>query len=290
MPAVVPMSRRAFLSLAAGGLAAACSPLGLLNATSPGEGGVRRIARDLRYGSDPRQALDLYAPGGRMNPLPVVVFFYGGSWNSGSKDLYGWAARALAAQGFLVALPDSRLVPDVHFPAFVEDAAAATARVVEVAAEHGGDPGRLAVAGHSAGAYLALMIALDRRYMASAGQADRIRAAAGLSGPYDFLPFDVPASRDAFGRAPDPTLTQPVAFARGDAPPLWLAHGAADTTVEPVDSTILAERVRAAGGRAEARLYPDLNHADTIATFSPFFRRKAPVLADLSAFLHRELG
>lgn len=283
------MTRRRLFVPALGALAAACSPIGMLNSLGPRDRGVRRVARDLTYGDDPRQRFDLYAPTGGRD-LPVVVFFYGGGWDSGSKEVYGWAAQALAAQGFLVALPDYRVVPQVVFPAFIEDAAAATVEVARVAASYGGDPARLAVAGHSAGAHLALMITLDRRYMASAGAPDLIKAAVGLSGPYDFLPFDVPASRNAFGRAPDPTLTQPVTFARADAPPVWLGHGTDDDVVHAEDTTILNDRIHAAGGRSEAKLYPGLNHADTIATFSPLFRRKAPVLADAAAFLHRELG
>lgn len=285
-----PMSRRNLFAPFLGALAAACSPLTMLNNMAPRDGGVRRVARDLRYGDDPRQTFDVFGPIGAKGPVPVVVFFYGGGWDSGSKADYGWAAQALAAKGFVVALPDYRVVPQVRFPTFIEDAASATARVAEVAAEYGGDPARLAVSGHSAGAHLALMIALDRRYMAAAGKPDIIKAAAGLSGPYDFLPFDVPASVNAFGQAPDARQTQPVTFVRADAPPLWLGHGAPDVVVHAEDSTILADQMRAVGGRAEAKIYPDLNHADTIAVFSPLFRKKAPVLADMAAFLHRELG
>jgi len=286
------MTRRGILAAGLGSLAAACSPLGMLNTLGPRDRGVGRVARDLSYGHDPRQKFDLYGP--KWTPgeptLPVIVFFYGGGWDSGSRTLYGWAAQALAAKGFLVALPDYRVVPQVVFPAFIEDAAQATAKVAEVAGRYGGDPARLGVAGHSAGAHLAMMITLDRRYMAAVDQPDLIRAAAGLAGPYEFLPFDVPASINAFGRAPDPTLTQPVTFVRADAPPLWLGHGTADTVVHDEDTIILNDRMHAVGGRSEAKLYPGLNHADLIATFSPLFRKKAPVLDDVSAFFHRELG
>ena len=286
------MTRRGILAATLGSLAAACSPLGLLNTLGPRDRGVGRVARDLSYGDDPRQKFDLYGP--QWTPgqpaLPVIVFFYGGGWDSGSRTLYGWAAQALAARGFLVALPDYRVVPQVVFPAFIEDAAAATAKAADVAAQYGGDPARLGVLGHSAGAHLAMMIALDRRYMAAVGRPDLIKAAAGLAGPYDFLPFDVAASRNAFGRAPDPTLTQPVTFARADAPPLWLGHGTADDVVHDEDTIILNQRMQAVGGRCEAKLYPGLDHADMIATFSPLFRKKAPVLDDVSAFFHRELS
>jgi acetyl esterase/lipase len=289
------VTRRGLLLAAAlmlGGLAAACTPLGALNALGPRDRGARRLARGVPYGEDPRQKLDLYGPAWRPGqPLrPVIVFFYGGGWDSGSRDLYGWAAQALAARGFLVALPDYRVVPEVHFPGFIEDAAAAAARVAEIAQTYGGDPARLGVAGHSAGAHLAMMITLDRRYMEAVGQPKLIKAAAGLAGPYDFLPLGVPSAIAAFGRAPDLTLTQPVTFVRADAPPLWLGHGAADDVVHTEDTTILDERMRAVGGRSEAVLYPGLNHADLIATFSPLFRRKAPVLDDVSAFFRRELG
>jgi acetyl esterase/lipase len=283
------MTRRGLIAPALGALAAACSPLGLLNAVGPRDRGVRRVARSVPYGDHPRQTLDVYAPD-RAADLPMIVFFYGGGWDSGSKDLYGWAAQALAAQGFVVVLPDYRIVPEVVFPTFIEDAASATARAAELAPTWGGIPEKLGVAGHSAGAHLAMMIALDRRYMTATRHPDAIRAAAGLAGPYEFLPFNVPASINAFGHVEDPLQTQPLTFARADAPPIWLGHGTADVTVHDEDSILLDARLRALGARSELKLYPDLTHEDLIATFSPLFRRKAPVLADVSAFFHRVLG
>ena len=125
------MTRRGLFAPALGLLAAACSPLSLLNTLGPRDHGVRRVARDLAYGDDPRQRMDVYAPKGG-GPYPTLVFFYGGGWDSGSRDLYGWAAQALTAQGFVVALPDYRLVPQVVFPAFIEDAAAATAKAADL--------------------------------------------------------------------------------------------------------------------------------------------------------------
>ena len=285
------MTRRGLFAPAFGLIATACSPLAVLNGLGPRDRGVRRVAHDIPYGDDARQKMDIHAPAEAGDrPWPMLVFFYGGGWDSGERRLYAWAAQALAARGFVVATPDYRLVPRVHFPAFIEDAAAATAVAGEIAGRYGADPACLGVVGHSAGAHLAMMIALDRRYMTGVGAPELIKAAAGLAGPYDFLPFDVPASVNAFGRVPDPTLTQPVTFARADAPPLWLGHGTEDVVVHAEDTTILCDRMRAVGGRCEAKLYPGLNHADLIATFSPLFRRKAPVLDDMTAFLRRELG
>lgn len=285
------MTRRGFLVPTLGALAAACSPLGLLNGLGPRDGGVRRAAHNLAYGPDDRQTLDVWTPTAPAPaPRPLLVFFYGGGWYAGDKDLYGWAAQALAARGFVVIVPDYRLVPEVHFPAFIEDAAAATAMAGRIAAQYGGDPDKLGVLGHSAGAHLALMITLDRRYMAAVEAPRLIKAAAGLAGPYEFLPLDTPASINAFNRAPDLTLTQPVSFVRADAPPIWLGHGTTDKVVHAEDTTILCDRMHAVGGRCEAKLYPGLSHEDLLATFSPLFRRKAPVLEDVTSFFHRELG
>lgn len=291
MTSLLAPNRRLLAATVAGlasSLAVACSPLGLMNALSPRDRTAGRIARGLAYGPDPRQTLDLYAPEDD-GPWPVVVFFYGGGWDSGSRDLYGWAAQALAARGFLVALPDYRLVPQVHFPAFVEDAAAATAMVSRIAPDHGGRSGPLGVSGHSAGAHLALMIALDGRYMSEAGAPGAIGAAAGLSGPYEFLPFDVAASINAFGQWPEPVETQPITYARADAPPVWLGHGVRDHTVHAEDSELLSQAILQAGGQAELRLYPELDHAGTLAAFSPLFRGRAPVLDDVATFLRRTL-
>ena len=251
---------------------------------------ARRVARDVAFGPDPRQRLDVYAPVGVSSPLPVVVFFYGGSWANGARSDYAFVGRSLAQAGFLAVVPDYRLVPQVRFPAFVEDGAAATACVRAHAAGWGGDAERIALAGHSAGAYIAAMLALDARFLRRAGAPGPVKAWAGLSGPYDFYPFDVKAAQDAFGAFADPMATQPITFARGDAPPAFLAHGSADTVVRPRNSLRLAARLQAAGAAVEPHLYPGLDHKDLLLALTRSFRGKAPLRAEMTAFLHRRLG
>lgn len=262
------------------------SSLALFNALTPKDGAGRLVKRGLSYGPHRRHRLDLYAPrrtGTKLSPL--LVFFYGGGWNSGTRSLYGWVGRAFAARGLGTAIPDYRLVPEAHFPEFLEDAALAVAEARKAAPKVAADPDRILLAGQSAGAYLAIMLALDRRYLERAGvDPDFVRAAAGLAGPYDFHPFDVPASINAFGRAPDPLETQPVTFARADAPPLFLGHGSKDHTVRLANSAALARAVQEKGGKAELRVYPGLGHADTALALSVPFRRRAPVLDDVMAF------
>ncbi len=247
----------------------------------------------LAYGDLPRQKLDVYVPTGWTKdsgkPLPILVFFHGGSWNSGSRTDYGFVARALADKGVMVVLPDYRLVPDGKFPVMVEDSAAAIAFVADQAANWGGDPQRLFVAGHSAGAYNAMMAAIDRQYLGRLGKdAGLIRGVIGLAGPYDFLPFTSDAARAAMGHWPRLVETQPLYYARGDAPPLLLLTGTKDTTVRSRNSVALAAAVTRAGGVASMTDYAGVDHADIIMALARPFRGKAPVLDDLTGFLTKQ--
>lgn len=284
------MSRR--MSIAAlGGLAAACSPLGALggvNRLAPGDRGAKRVAQGLAFGSHPRQRLDVYAPAA-PGPHPVLLWLYGGSWRSGRREDYAFAGEAFAGRGFVTLVADYRLVPEAVFPAFVEDGAAAAAWAVANAARFGGDPKRLGVAGHSAGAYNALMLALDPRFVAAAGAPGAVRACAALAPPVDFLPLDSAATIDAFGRYPDLPATQPLRYARAGAPPLWLGTGDSDTTVRPRNSERMAGAVRAAGGKAELRVYPGQGHIGVLLALSRAFRGRAPVLDDMAGFLRANL-
>src|SRR5262249_49556378 len=143
---------------------------------------------------------------------------------------------------------------------------------------YGGDPDRIVIVAHSAGAYIAAMLALDEHYLRDAGvDARAIKGVAALSGPYDFYPFDVPASRSPFGRAPDPQATQPIRFARGDAPPLFLGWGEDDTLVGRHNIVNLAAALRARGGQVEAKIYPHVGHVGLMLALSRPLRGRAPV-------------
>lgn len=282
--------RRAVVAGALAALAAACSPARLLSGldrVSGGGAGSRRVAAGVRFGSH-GQRLDVYAPQG-AGPWPVVVFFYGGSWRSGARGGYAFAGRALAGQGFVTVVADYRKVPGVRFPAFVEDGAEAVAWAAANIGRHGGDPARIAVAGHSAGAHIAVLLALDPRYLAAAEASGAIRAGVGLSGPYDFLPF-TGAAIPAMQGVADPKATQPIHYARRDAPPLLLVTSGDDTLVRPRNAYNLAARLEALGAPVELKDYPGLDHSEVVMALSQPFRGKGSVLADMSSFLHRTLG
>jgi len=266
-----------------------CAKVDILNAMIP-TGGLT-IRRDIAYGTEPRQHLDIYypprsAPGSTAIPPPVVVFFYGGSWQYGDKGDYLFAAQALASRGAIVVVPDYRVYPAVTFPGFLDDGAAAAAWTLRHADEIGGDPRSVFLAGHSAGAYIAIMLALDQDYLNRAGVSTRqLAGAVGISGPYDFLPLTRPDIKKIFEVVPDMAVTQPIHYARADAPPLLLLTGEADTTVGPYNTHHLADRIRALGGQVEDRYYPDVDHIDSVIALTWVFRQRAPVLADIDSFL-----
>src|ERR1700741_411360 len=114
-----------------------------------------RLVADQPYGPLERQKLDIYVPDGATSNIPVVVFFYGGAWARGERGDYRFAGQALASTGFIALVPDYRLYPEVAFPSFVQDGALAVAWVRDNIAGFGGDPARIAVLGHSAGAHIA---------------------------------------------------------------------------------------------------------------------------------------
>ncbi len=260
------------------------APLDLLNAAVPLRG--IEVIHGVTYGAHPRQVMDIYRPAGGSASLPVLAWFYGGAWQSGRRQDYRFVAATLARRGFLVAVPDYRLHPEAGYPAFLHDAAGAVAMLRRRAAAWGGDAGHVVLAGHSAGAYIAAMLALDRRWL---GARDGIAGAVGLAGPYEFLPIQGADIRAVFAAAPDLRETQPISHADGTGPKLLLLHGMRDRTCYPRNSLALAARVRAAGGDARAGLYPRIGHVGILLGLVPWLAR-CPVLADLEGFARGSLA
>lgn len=283
------MRRRGLLAAAAAaGLSAGCSPADLLNATVS-DADVSEM-RDVRYAPGDRHTLDVYRPQSTGGGLPLVVFIYGGGWNAGDKGMYGFVARPLARRGMVVVVPDYRLSPQVAYPAFLQDNAAAVAWAFAHARELGADPGRIVLMGHSAGGFNVAMLGLDPEWLAAAG-VDRARLAGvvGLAGPYRFLPSADPDVIPVFGVDNTPAH-EPYAFADGRGPPMFLAAGTEDTIVMPRNTTELAARIRERGGRVTSRLYPGVGHVGLITAFAPVFQGRAPVLDDVTAFVEGARG
>jgi acetyl esterase/lipase len=265
---------------------AACSPVKLLNATIPSSGYKKTTG--IAYGPDARQQLDVYVPavpGTPAEPRPVVVFFYGGSWQTGNRANYLFVGQALSSRGYIAVLPDYRTYPETAFPGFVDDAAAAVRWSRDHAREFGGDPARLFVMGHSAGAHLAALVTLDSRYLAaqSMSKAD-LRGMIGLAGPYDFLPIEDPVLLNVFPAATREE-SQPINFVSGNEPPMFLAAGTADHTVDPGNTDRLAAALREHGNAVEVKHYAGYSHVRIISALALTLRGHSSVLADVARFI-----
>jgi acetyl esterase/lipase len=245
-----------------------------------------KVANGIAF-DDHGNRLDIWArPTKSAWQRPVLVFFYGGGWANGTRTEYSYAARPFVEAGYIVVLPDYRKVPQVRFPAFVDDSAAAVKWVQANIAQYGGDPERVSVAGHSAGAYNALMLALDKQWLG-----DRpVTAAISLAGAADFYPFTSKRAIDAMSAYPDPKATQPINFIRADAPPILLIHGSADTVVRIRNSNSLLAKQKAAGGDIHLAAYEGASHNDLVLALGTLFRGRHPVVADSVRFLNRVNG
>lgn len=240
---------------------------------------------DVAYGPLPQHHLDVYKPNHPDPSHAVVVFVHGGHWRFGTKADYRFAGEALASRGFVAVVIDYRTYPDTTFPGFVQDGALALRWVHDHARNFGGDPGRVYLMGHSAGAHIVALLTLDESYVRSVGlDRQAIRGTAAMSGPFDFVPpkEDYAAfNMTADDARPDP-LTQPIRFARADAPPMLLMQGDQDTTVDPVNTTRLADAIRAAGGKVDVIRYPCRAHVGVVLALAFPFRWLDPVLDDAS--------
>ena len=233
----------------------------------------------MSYGASDKQYLSVYTPKDPVaEPLPVIVFVHGGSWNKGDPENYGFIGRAFAPEGFVVVLAAYRLHPEAVYPAMIEDTAAAIAWTQANIAKHGGDPSRIIISGHSAGAYNVAMTALEARWLAEAGgSAEQIAGVVGLAGPYDFYPFDSDSTRASFGHVAQGEVTQPVTHVRDDAPPKLLVHGEADTLVKPRNSRELAKRLENAGAKVETLYLKDADHNQPLLALASPWRGNSEV-------------
>lgn len=268
----------------ASGVLTACTGAGFALVNFPARFGEHERTADLVYGPRSRQKLDVYRPR-EPGAHPIVVFWYGGGWTSGSKNNYRFVGAALADAGYVAVLPDYRLYPEVRFPTFVEDGAAAVAWVLAHADEIGGDRQQIYLAGHSAGAHTAALLALDRNYLEAVGVPDgSIRGLIALSGPHALEPTSGKLARiftDPYG----PRDWQPVQSVDAEAPRTLLIHGREDETVWPRHSEQLATALGAAAVPVNLELVDERAHADIVAAFSSLLSWRAPTLDSVRQFI-----
>jgi acetyl esterase/lipase len=274
-----------FLSSVAVAFTVGCSPVKTLNVLIPSHGYT--LIHGIAYGTLPRQMLDVYIPKDKsLTAKPVVVFFYGGSWDSGDRSDYKFVAEALTSRGFVVVIPDYRLFPEVVFPEFVFDAAKAARWVKDNAKNYKGDPNKVFLVGHSAGAHIAAMLTLDQQYLASVDLKPKdFSGMIGLAGPYDFLPVKTDRLRTILGPEGQRWKSQPIHFVTGDNPPTLLMVGLKDDTVWPRNTFNLAAKIKEAGGSVEVLQYPNYSHVEMVAKLAKPFRKKDDLLDAIAHFI-----
>ena len=281
-------------ALALLGAVAACSPLQTINALTPSSTYLR--TDDLAYGSDVRQQLDIYAPTTASNDghalAPVVVFFYGGSWNMGSRKDYKFAGEALASRGILTVVADYRLYPQVRYPDFLDDSAAAVAWTARQVQKYGGDPRKIFVMGHSAGGYNAAMVALDARWLGKSRLAPSLlRGWIGMAGPYDVIPIRDDNVRPVFFFPNTPPESQPINHVTPGAPPALLLASNQDGLVDPVRNTGgLATKLRAAGVAVQETYFDHTSHTSLVGSLARPLRGLAPTLDLIERFVKSDAG
>jgi acetyl esterase/lipase len=257
---------------------ASCSGVGVLNTITPSSS--YQLAKDISYGEGARQILDIYAPNAPKSGAPIVMFIHGGSWDTGSKDMYKFVGEAFASEGYTTVIPNYRLYPKAVYPAFINDTAAAIA----FTSKRYDSP--VILISHSAGAYNAVMATADPQYLKAQGMdvCETIAGTVGMAGPYGAFPMtDEPYITIFPGRHTGDDA--PVQMQLGPTPPLFLPIGDKDTTVSDLHSRELAEKITARGGKAEFKLYPGLSHTDMAKVLSKFFDKDATLKVDILAFI-----
>ncbi len=267
------------------GVITACSPVTVLNALSPA--GATSITTGIAYGSGPRNKLDIYLPERIDGKAPVVVFFYGGNWVDGNRADYAFVGRALASRGIIAVVPDYRLYPEVSYPVVLDDPSQAVAWAIREIPGYRGDPERLFVMGHSAGAYNTAMVALDPSRLAKFGaKPSALRGWIGLAGPYDFLPVENKTTRPVFHFPNTPTDSQPVNHVTSSSLAALLIAPVEDDLVNPKRNTGgLARKLRESGVAVTEHYFDGVSHTTLVGSLAAPLRGLAPTLDQVDAFV-----
>ena len=243
------------------------------------------VLKDIFFGSEAWQKLDVHIPNAKSDKdKPVLIFFYGGSWDSGKKEMYFFAADAFTRLGYVVVIPDYLKYPEARFPDFMYDGAAAVTWVKNNIAQYGGDPNTVFIAGHSAGAHLGSLLLTDERYLKKHDLSPLdIRGFSGLAGPYNFTPKRS-TLKIIFGPEENYPNMQASNFVTGNEPPMLLLHGEQDTTVGAFNQEILITALNEAGNPSIGTLYPKLTHISILMSLTPLLRKNSTTIDDMDEF------
>lgn len=278
--------------------AQALSALSIVNGLTA-SGGVT-VSKNILYGDQPTQDLDIYYPKALSqamksqqtitNTYPMVVFVYGGSWETGTKEEYAFVGQSLAQAGYVTAVVNYRKAPEHVYPDYVEDTAQAIAWSYKNAASLHADPNRLAVVGHSAGAFNVVAAVSNEDFLAPYGiKPNDIKAVVGIAGPYsyDFRKFD---SVTAFGKNATPDQVMPDRQLKGPQPPYLLLTAENDKTVYDTNTIKMTKALKDFGATVENGEIKGASHATSIGAMAPPLSWLNDVRAQVLTYLDKELN
>jgi acetyl esterase/lipase len=251
----------------------------------------QHIDRDVAFHPGMAPRLDVYALA-EGDGHPVLIFVHGGSWKDYDKNIFAPVAQKLLPEGMVVVIPDYTVHPDATYEQMAREVAAAIAWTLENAAHYGGDPQRVVVAGHSAGAHLIGLAVMDLRYLEALGHSsDDICGWIGLSGVYDIqVEYDYWLEKgttpqvilEVMGGQQNFEQASPLSYVRAGLPPLLIIHGDEDETVPVGISTAFQAALQAAGASSKLIVYPGAGHSDYL--FAALSGDRAPIVDDIVQF------
>lgn len=216
------------------------------------------MAGDLAYGKHPAEKLDLFFPPSRGSSLPVHIFIHGGYWRMFSKTDYSYIADTVTKAGAIAVIVDYALMPDVRMAAIVEQVRRAKQWVLDNIASYGGDPGRISVSGHSAGAHLAT-------FLFETPTPARIHAALLLGGLYDLTPLQTSFLEPLIGITDEETAAfTPMSRRHQPETAVTILVGDQETPPFHQQAADFAARLRAQGLTVSKVCLHDRNHMDSV--------------------------
>lgn len=255
-----------------------CTELGAGVANIPAYLNGQPVAENLSYGPHDLNRLDVYAPE-NARQAPVIVFFHGGRWQQGSKNIYKFVGQRFVSLGYVVVIPDYRKFPQVKYPEFVREGAKAIQWVQDNASRYGGNPQQIFLMGHSSGAHTAAMLSVNENYLPDG----IVKGFAGLAGPFDFIP-QAEDIRAIFGPPANFPKLRVTGYVDANDPPMLLLHGSADEAVKLSNLKKLKAGLNRHGVRVESKIYPDISHAGIVEALTWVYDDKAPVAQDVNEF------
>ena len=277
--------------------AQALSALAIVNGITS-NGGIG-VSKDILYGDEPLQDLDIYYPKPLAQAMktnttikqdyPMVVFVHGGSWESGSKEEYAFVGQSLAQAGYVTAVINYRKAPEHVYPDYVEDTAQAIAWSYKNAKRFHANPERFAVVGHSAGAFNAVAAVANEDFLKPYGIKPKdITAVIGIAGPYsyDFRKF---SSVTAFATDATPDEVMPDRQIKGQQPPYLLLTAEKDKVVYATNTIKMTQALKAAGVTVQTSKIAGASHATSIGAMAPPLRWVNDVRAQVLSYLDKTL-